>query len=57
VEKLFGDKEIEAVLQRLIRLTEEEARRTATQTLAVVYSLVNNMTVVMEGTCSSFLRS
>jgi hypothetical protein len=40
---------MEAVLQRLDRLTQEEARTTATQTLEVVYGLVKNIKVVMDG--------
>jgi hypothetical protein len=40
---------VEAVLQRLDRLTQEEARTTATQTLEVVYGLVKNIKVVMDG--------
>jgi len=41
---------VEAVLQRLDRLTQEEAQTTATQTLEVVYGLVKNIKVVMDGT-------
>ena len=48
--KLLGEKDIESILQRLDRLTLEESKMTAAQTLDVVYSLVNNMQVVMEGT-------
>jgi hypothetical protein len=48
-KQLLGDNEVEAVLQRLDRLTQDEARMTAAQTLEVVYSLVQNMKVVMEG--------
>ena len=48
-KKLLGDSEIETVLQRLDRLTQEEARMTVAQTLGVVYGLVGNMKVVMEG--------
>ena len=48
VKKLFGEKEVEAVLQRLDRLTQDEARITAAQTLEVVYGLVQNMRVVMD---------
>ncbi len=44
-----AEKDVEAVLQRLDRLTQDEARTTATQTLEVVYSLVNNIRVVMDG--------
>ena len=41
VKKLFGEKSIEPVLQRLNRLTEEEAKLTATQILEVVHGLVH----------------
>ena len=47
--KLLGENDIEAVLQRLDRLTIEESRMTATQTMEVVYGLFNNMKVVMNG--------
>ena len=47
--KLLGESEIETVLQRLDRLTQDEARMTVTQTLGVVHGLVGNMKVVMEG--------
>ena len=46
----MGESEIEAVVQRLDRLTQDEARMTVTQTLGVVHGLVGNMKVVMEGT-------
>ena len=49
VKKLLGENEVEAVLQRLDRLTDVEARTTAAQTLEVVYGLVQNMKVVMDG--------
>ena len=49
-KKLLGDSEVEAVVQRLDRLTQEEARMAATQTLGVVHGLVDNMKIVMEGT-------
>ena len=48
-KKLLGDSEVAAVVQRLDRLTQEEARMAATQTLGVVLGLVDNMKVVMEG--------
>ena len=48
MKKLFGDNDIQAVLQRLDRLTQDEARTTAAQTLEVVYGLVQNMRVVMD---------
>ena len=48
-KKLLGESEIEAVLQKLDRLTQEEARMMAAQTLEVVHCLVNNVKVVMNG--------
>ena len=48
-KKLLGESEIEAVVQRLNRLTQDEARMTVAQTLGVVHGLVGNMKVVMEG--------
>ena len=48
-KKLLGDREIEAVLQRLDRLTQDEAQMTIAQTLGVVHGLVGNIKVVMEG--------
>jgi hypothetical protein len=45
----MGENDVEAILQRLDRLTQEEARTTATQTLDVVYGLVKNIKVVMDG--------
>ena len=47
--KLLGESEIETVLQRLDRLTQEEARITVAQTLGVVHGLVGSIKVVMEG--------
>ena len=47
--KLLGENETEAVLQRLDRLNNEEARTTAAQTLEIVYGLVKNMKVVIDG--------
>ncbi len=44
--KRGGD--IEAVLHRLDRLTQDEARMTVTQTLQVVHGLVNNVKLVMD---------
>jgi len=48
-KKLLGESEVEAVLQRLDRLTQEEARMTVAQTWGVVHGLIDNMRVVMEG--------
>jgi hypothetical protein len=49
VKKLLGENEVEAALQRLDRLTNDGTRTTAAQTLEVVYSLVQNMRMVMDG--------
>ena len=49
MKKLRGENDIEAALQRLGRLTLDEARSTAAQTLEVVYGLVRHRKVVMDG--------
>ena len=49
VKKFLGEKDVEAITQRLDRLTQDEARVTAAQTLEVVYGLVQNMRAVMDG--------
>jgi hypothetical protein len=49
-KKLLREGEVEAVLQKLDRLTQDEAQMTVTQTLGVVHGLVGNVRVVMEGT-------
>ncbi len=48
-KKILGEKDVEAVLHRLDRLTHDEARASAAQTLEVVYGLVQNMRGVMNG--------
>ena len=48
-KKLLGDSEIEKILKRLDRLTQEEARMTVAQTLAIVHGLLDNTKVVMDG--------
>ena len=48
-KKMLGDSEIEATVQRLDRLTQDEARMTVAQTLSVVHGLVGNVKVIMEG--------
>ena len=48
-KKLLGESEIEAVLRRLDRLTQEEGRMTVAQILEVVHGLMNNVKVVMNG--------
>ena len=47
--KLRGEKDIEATIQRLDRLTLDEGRATAAQTLDVVYGLVQHRRVIMDG--------
>ena len=49
VRKLVGEKKIEAMVQRLDRLTQDEARQTVAQILKVVHGLVESMKVVMDG--------
>ena len=49
VKKVFGKKDVEAALQRLNRLTQDEVRTTAAETLEVIYGLVQNMSVVIDG--------
>ena len=49
MKKLRGENDIESTLQRLDRLTLDEARATAAQTLEVVYGLVRHKRVVMDG--------
>ena len=48
-KKLLGDSEIETTVDRLDRLTQDEARMTVAQTLSVVHGLVGNVKVIMEG--------
>jgi hypothetical protein len=56
-KKLLGDDKIMAVLHRLDRLTQEEARMTVAQTLEVVQGLVGNMKVVMDGASELIIPS
>ena len=48
-KKLLGDSEIESILKRLDRLTQDEARMTVAQIFGIVHGLLNNMKVVMDG--------
>ena len=48
-KKLLGENDIEAVLRRVDRLMQQEAQTTGTQMLELVYGLVKNINVVMEG--------
>ena len=47
--KLRGEKDIEATIQRLDRLTLDEGRATAAQTLEVVCGLVQQKRAIMDG--------
>ena len=49
VRRLAGEKKMEEMVQRLDRLTQDEARQTVAQILKVVHGLVGNMKVVMDG--------
>jgi hypothetical protein len=46
--KLRGEKDIEATIQRLDRLTLDEGRATAAQTLEVVYGLFQQKRAIMD---------
>jgi hypothetical protein len=56
-KKLLGDSEIENILRRLDRLTQDEVRMTEARILEVVHGLMNNMKVVMDGERSPFVPS
>jgi hypothetical protein len=43
------ENDIKAVLQRLDRLTQDEAWKTAVQTLEVIHGLIQNTRVVLDG--------
>ena len=49
MKKLLREKDVEAVLQRLDRLTLDEARTTTAQSLEAIYGLVQNMRMLMDG--------
>jgi hypothetical protein len=48
--------EVKAVLQRLDQPTPEEARTTAAQALEVIYGLVHDMRMVMDGEQTSLVK-
>ena len=48
-KRLLGESDVEAILQRLDRLTQEEARMAGAHTLQVVHGLFDNLKVVMNG--------
>jgi hypothetical protein len=49
VKNFFKERDIEAVLERLGRLTQDEAQATAAPTLAIVHGLLQNMGEFMDG--------
>jgi hypothetical protein len=49
VKQLFEEIDVRVILQRLGRLAQDEARMTVGLILRVIYGVVNNMIVVMEG--------
>jgi hypothetical protein len=50
----IAEQGIEAVLKRLDRFIENEARSTAAQTLQLVYGLVQNVKILVDGKQISF---
>ena len=49
IKKRFGEKDVEAILERLGRLTQDEAKTTAVEILKVVHGLAQNMNLIMDG--------
>jgi hypothetical protein len=49
IKKQFGEKDVEAILERLGRLTQDEAKTTAAEILKVIHGLAQNMNVIMDG--------
>ena len=48
-KKLFGEMDIEAVLQRLDQLTQDEVHTTAAEIFKVIHGLIQNVNGVMDG--------
>ena len=55
MKKAFGETDTGAILRRLDRLSHEEARTTAMETLKVVYGLIQDMSVSTHCTFSYWL--
>ncbi len=53
-KKLLGERDVEALLEKLDRLTQEESRTTAAVTLEVIHGLAKNLRDVMESELRSF---
>jgi len=43
VRKIFGEKDVEGILQRLDRLSHHESRTTAAEILKVIYGLIRDV--------------
>jgi hypothetical protein len=54
INKRFGKKDVEAVLQKLDQLVRDEAWTTAGEILKVVHGLVQNMNAVIDGEKTRF---
>jgi len=48
-KRLLGESDVEAILRRLDRLTQEEAQMTGVHTLEVVHGMFDNLKLVMNG--------
>ena len=55
VKKVFGETDAGAILRRLDRLSNDEARSTATEILKVVYGLIQEMSESIYSTLSYWL--
>ncbi len=55
-KKLLGENDTEKILDRLDRLSSEEAGRTVLPTLEVIYGLIHNLMLVMEGARPLFIQ-
>jgi hypothetical protein len=53
-KKILGENDVEVLLQKLDRLTQEESQTAATLTLEVVHDFAKNLKVVMECELYSF---
>ena len=49
IKRLLGERHVEATLQRLDRLTQEEALTTGARMLEVVHGLSDDLKVVRDG--------
>ena len=54
MKKLIGKKEMEDALKRLDRLTHDEARMAAAETLRLTHVVDNKVTSLINGTSSMF---